>query len=68
LARFILKIKRAQINERKKKYFLQCSIKKKYEEQNETKLKYFPIVKGKTFAVFPIANIRTRTTMWPTLD
>jgi len=58
-----------------KEYFLQCSIKKKkYEEQNEneTKLKYFPIVKGKTFAVFPnvfpIANIRTRTKMWPTLD
>lgn len=40
--RFILKIKRAEINEQK--YFLQCSsIKNK--KKNEMKLKYFAIVK-----------------------
>lgn len=39
--RFILKIKRAEINE--EKYFLQCSIKNR--KKNEMKLKYFAIVK-----------------------
>lgn len=47
--RFILKIKRAEINE--EKYFLQCSIKNK--KKNEMKLKYFAIVKWKWQNVFP---------------